>query len=873
MADRGSNLPDNNQIDSTLAYAEDNSPIDLRKLSPAGQQLIEDFRDIIGTSREIIAAKNPDELIQDTIYASAHVDNQGFRDDVKAGGEAGGADPANKDKFKADGKQAASEIKTLVKLFLSNGEVRKLVKDAGVVGRQLFATGASRAADRAAPSDEQLQQVDSTAQDAPQSAQAQDPQRGMTKDERKQHAKQKASQAGGQIKSDAKDTVNEVLPEERRQRFIQRLKKAVVELQEDPQYEESMSWLLDTFDKYKAHGSSVTKGAMKGAQSDGQVQSVTEDWITILERFANNTPLTGVRNAVDQLYTDANNDPQLHQWWSNVSKYVRAVLLKPGYILDDSCDQQGQQLVNQGKNFFQGKYKGHWDNLFDQLSSWLKEFDQDELNHQFGEDWHRLTKDLLFDGDGKLTFKPELWQDIRQVILPSLIKHLGYFPIPRAEYTDDKLDLIVDNVVLSGPNLFPNTIEFDNRNRFSFSPYQQIGDKSYNTVRISLGQIQADIRDVKFAFRKKSGFPKLSDSGFADVVVSGNGISVDIMIEVIRPTRRDEVYRIGHVKTDVDELSFKLRDTKHDTLYKFIKPAATSAIKKAISKAINDAIRNGLEFVDEQLVSVRNTMADAKDTDGVTRQDALKQLYAHKKRSAEANKEKAKAKKEERNAQFAIVTSPDQELFAAQGVDRAQDSITNKALYQQHRARQGPTWHSDAFTIVQPRERTMAGTRHNLRADQATQNFAAGGAGGRGYNSNDPRYQQGGVAGQQDPRYAQQGQRGHGTGAALGAGAAGAAAGAAGGYAAGRHGQQGQQGQQGTGAVFDPKTGKYENQGNWDKDHVKHAAGTAAGGAKFLPSADGANYVATHRSEDRTVHPDGTYTTHGGIETDRKSVV
>jgi hypothetical protein len=42
-------------------------------------------------------------------------------------------------------------------------------------------------------------------------------------------------------------------------------------------------------------------------------------------------------------------------------------------------------------------------------------------NTRFGEDWARLTKDLLFDSEGSLKFKPELWNDILKVIVPSLV--------------------------------------------------------------------------------------------------------------------------------------------------------------------------------------------------------------------------------------------------------------------------------------------------------------------------------------------------------------------------------------------------------------------------------------------------------------------
>jgi len=45
-------------------------------------------------------------------------------------------------------------------------------------------------------------------------------------------------------------------------------------------------------------------------------------------------------------------------------------------------------------------------------------------------------------------------------------------------------------------------------------------------VKIGLDQIQADMRDVAFYYRKKTGMPKMKDSGIADVILGGGGLSV-----------------------------------------------------------------------------------------------------------------------------------------------------------------------------------------------------------------------------------------------------------------------------------------------------------------------------------------------------------
>jgi hypothetical protein len=42
-------------------------------------------------------------------------------------------------------------------------------------------------------------------------------------------------------------------------------------------------------------------------------------------------------------------------------------------------------------------------------------------NKRFGEDWARLMKDLLFDSKGCLKFKTDLWNDIRSIIVSTLV--------------------------------------------------------------------------------------------------------------------------------------------------------------------------------------------------------------------------------------------------------------------------------------------------------------------------------------------------------------------------------------------------------------------------------------------------------------------
>jgi hypothetical protein len=80
---------------------------------------------------------------------------------------------------------------------------------------------------------------------------------------------------------------------------------------------------------------------------------------------------------------------------------------------------------------------------------------------------------------------------------------------------------------------------------------------------------------------------------------------------------KTSVFKVKSVIMKVDTLKFSIRDSKHDFLYKTLRPLATGLIKKQIEKAIRSSITTGMEYIDRQLVGVRDCMASAKVTEGV----------------------------------------------------------------------------------------------------------------------------------------------------------------------------------------------------------------------------------------------------------------
>jgi hypothetical protein len=73
---RDGRLPTNVQIDKTLRYILDHSPVDVHKLSPEGRKFVQNAKDIIETARLMVHQKNADELLQNFIWHTRTVDSQ-----------------------------------------------------------------------------------------------------------------------------------------------------------------------------------------------------------------------------------------------------------------------------------------------------------------------------------------------------------------------------------------------------------------------------------------------------------------------------------------------------------------------------------------------------------------------------------------------------------------------------------------------------------------------------------------------------------------------------------------------------------------------------------------------------------------------------
>ena len=149
-----SKLPTNDQLDAMLSHVNDSFLSNADALSPEGQKLVSDTGDIVDTLRALIREKNADEVLQNFVWHTRDVSLDQAKKDPNE------VLPVDGGKVKSDGQQAVQHLRTLLSLVFTNAEVRKLVSDFGVIGRDLVARGAEKVAEQARPSEDALRRVD-----------------------------------------------------------------------------------------------------------------------------------------------------------------------------------------------------------------------------------------------------------------------------------------------------------------------------------------------------------------------------------------------------------------------------------------------------------------------------------------------------------------------------------------------------------------------------------------------------------------------------------------------------------------------------------------------------------------------------------------
>ena len=65
--------------------------------------------------------------------------------------------------------------------------------------------------------------------------------------------------------------------------------------------------------------------------------------------------------------------------------------MEPGYVLEDECNNEAKRLRESGREFYDGKYKDHFNNLFNSIGKWFKAMGDDPVRSRSSRTSQYLT--------------------------------------------------------------------------------------------------------------------------------------------------------------------------------------------------------------------------------------------------------------------------------------------------------------------------------------------------------------------------------------------------------------------------------------------------------------------------------------------------
>ncbi|KAJ5809876.1 uncharacterized protein N7503_002094 [Penicillium pulvis] len=740
-----SKLPSNKQCDVALnsalaSKALSSPPADL---SDDGKVLVKDLRNVIEQAKLMLLTKNEGELLQDFIWQAQQITSG----DVKTPGM-----PISKEAGRQDGEKTLEGLKTLGTLLITNGEFRKILSDATVLLRDIAADASQKAANQVRPSEDQLAQIDTPAEE---NVWHEKP--NVSKDDLKSRLKRSQGDKanldsapvveyqGGDADSvtpsersrskkyadKTKEYLSEKIPKERREQTIWRLKKMIIEVQGHADYQQAIETLLYMAEKYAGHTKHVGaqgSGAVKDTRSTDSVQAAEYNLRTLIERFANNTSLSDFFDSLDNIYRDADKDPELRGWFSNVDTYIRKCLREQGFIMEDEATRQWNELYDKGRYLIRERYRSHSDRIIDEIKFLAEQFDKDPRNKALAESVQTLFKDLGRDAGGKVVFKKHLLTDLRDIILPGIFENVRYVPIPRIEVSDPTVDVVIENLVIESDNLMPNVVEFGSDNYFRWGR-KKISNKRDNKIMIAASGIQADLRDVSYYIKKKQGFPSITDTGIMDIILSGEGFGFKIAASTVNKGDKQHIVKLDKVSVNIKNLDIKLKKSKHKVLFSTFKPMLFRVVRPALEKVVEAQIREAFNKADAYANEIS---IEAKKAAEAAREDpenapSMFSRYADAIRA----RSQAKAKQAEdvvKNTKVQTVMTLHDSIFPDVHLP---GGVSTKATEYADLAAKGERWESPIFSIGSASEsKNIPSAGQVTRKPHTTADSVLGGASG-----------------------------------------------------------------------------------------------------------------------------------------------
>jgi len=196
-------------------------------------------------------------------------------------------------------------------------------------------------------------------------------------------------------------------------------------------------------------------------------------------------------------------------------------------------------------------------------------------------------------------FDTELIGQIRQYLVPLFHKHLEHIPLPPISGSTDDYDFKLENLNFSGTDILPDHIQVNTKSELDVNVSKLETDKFKTQMTLKITDIRTKLEGVHFWFERKA-IPRLEDEGIADVDLSGDGASLEILLN-LKGNSQDGLFHIAKCDLSIDKLNIDIREAQHQILLNVLSTLFQGTIKRQIEDKVEESFKSMFESIEKGL--------------------------------------------------------------------------------------------------------------------------------------------------------------------------------------------------------------------------------------------------------------------------------
>jgi hypothetical protein len=277
-------------------------------------------------------------------------------------------------------------------------------------------------------------------------------------------------------------------------------------------------------------------------------------------------------------------------------------------ISQEEYKMKGRKLVERGRELIREyKYAEEIDRFLHQSEELLDNIRNDEtlavLRYHAG----IVASDLSFvNKEGAVQLDFDVIGKLRDVIMPVFAESIKYIPLPRIEYSDEKKEYWVDNIVLCGYDIIPENVRFQVETDSKLSVREAKTKHSDTRLVITFSKIRTELKDLEFFYHRKS-FPELTEQGRALVRLGGDGATLKVVFEIVQESK-DKVPRLQEGYADFHiskmDIEYEKKTLTHDVLVPMMTSMWNLQIQNKIEHAVEKNLTKFIHSISDKLTEV-----------------------------------------------------------------------------------------------------------------------------------------------------------------------------------------------------------------------------------------------------------------------------